>query len=319
MTKEAMKHCPDFETLVRYTDSELGDGEKRAMKQHLETCSACQGRFASLKELQYKLALTFKNMNAEETEKCLPDEDISAYADVAVTEEEKSDYEKHLAECLWCLRRLIETREDILLYERGEFSEPDEALVEKMKKLKPGGAGGKVFSVSAKKTADGEGDSMMECKACNAKNPPMSKFCRACGEKLALLSIACIHCGKDVMEGSRFCNSCGKKLIMDESEAKKKQWEAIMEWIPEPLRKNKWLVGAIAAFAGSFAFPAIFLQFLLLSGVSAGLWIFDKNRRAMLKEIYKLWKEEGKPPSFEQLSQHARAKVLEIKKKMTGK
>ena len=98
---------------------------------------------------------------------------------------------------------------------------------------------------------------------------------------------------------------------MDESEAKKKQWEEILKWIPKSLRNNKWLVGAVAAFVGSFAFPAIFLQFLAASGVLAGMWIFDRNKRDMLREIYKIWKEEGEPA--------ARAKVLELKKRITGK
>ena len=316
MTKETMKNCPDFETLVRYTDNELTDREKRAMKQHLETCSTCQGRVASLKELQANLSFAFKSMDVEETASCLSDEDISAYADETVTEEEKTDYEEHLAECLWCIRRLIETKEDILLYEKGEFEEPDEALVEKMKNLSPGG---KVFSVAAKKT---EADGMMECKLCSAKNPPQSTFCRGCGEKLDMLSIACIHCGKDVVEGSKFCNFCGKKLVLDEISKNKALMNAVSQWLqklPAPIRENKWLIGAIATFAGSFAFSAVFLQFLVASGFFAGVWIFDKNRREMLRDIYKLWKEEGKPPSFEQLSQHARAKVLELKKKITGK
>ncbi len=52
---------------------------------------------------------------------------------------------------------------------------------------------------------------VMTCPACQANNPPSSKFCNQCGQP-----IGCPACGSVVMIGSKFCNQCGHRLIKSE-------------------------------------------------------------------------------------------------------
>ena len=56
------------------------------------------------------------------------------------------------------------------------------------------------------------------------------------------------------------------------------------------MRENKWLVGAIVAVLASFAFPAVFVQFLLAAGIMGGAWLLEKAKREMLVELYRVWK-----------------------------
>ncbi len=49
----------------------------------------------------------------------------------------------------------------------------------------------------------------MRCAACEADNPPGSKFCLACGHALAR---GCPNCGTVLPSHARFCNECGTTL-----------------------------------------------------------------------------------------------------------
>jgi len=68
---------------------------------------------------------------------------------------------------------------------------------------------------------------------------------------------------------------------------------AVIKWLPKNLRKNKWLISSITAFALSFAFPPVFLQFLLAAGILGGKWIFDSENTKTLIMIYNAWKKGG--------------------------
>lgn len=67
----------------------------------------------------------------------------------------------------------------------------------------------------------------------------------------------------------------------------------VKKWLPKNLRKNKWLIASIIAFVLSFAFPRVFLQFLLAAGILGGRWIFDSENKKILIMIYNAWKKGG--------------------------
>jgi len=69
--------------------------------------------------------------------------------------------------------------------------------------------------------------------------------------------------------------------------------KAVKKWLPKNLRKNKWLIASITAFTLSFAFPPVFLQFLLAAGILGGKWIFDSENTKTLIMIYNAWKKGG--------------------------
>ena len=67
--------------------------------------------------------------------------------------------------------------------------------------------------------------------------------------------------------------------------------KAVIKWLPKNFKKNKWLIASITAFALSFAFPPVFLQFLLAAGILGGKWIFDSENAKTLIMIYNAWKK----------------------------
>lgn len=77
--------------------------------------------------------------------------------------------------------------------------------------------------------------------------------------------------------------------------------KAVKKWLPKDLRKNKWLIASITAFVLSFAFPPVFLQFLLASGILGGKWIFDSENAKTLIMIYNAWKKGGDKETGEML------------------
>jgi hypothetical protein len=97
-------------------------------------------------------------------------------------------------------------------------------------------------------------------------------------------SINCFKCGGNISEGNKVCPHCGMKIIIEEEE-EKELWNNIKLWLPDFLQENKWLMGAIVAFAASFAFTGAVFQLLFASGIMGGLWIFEKGKKELLKEI----------------------------------
>lgn len=76
-----------------------------------------------------------------------------------------------------------------------------------------------------------------------------------------------------------------KKLLTTE--------KAALKWLPKNLKKNRWLIASTIAFTLSFAFPPVFLQFLLAAGILGGKWIFDSENAKTLIMIYDAWKKGG--------------------------
>lgn len=68
---------------------------------------------------------------------------------------------------------------------------------------------------------------------------------------------------------------------------------AVKNWLPKGLKKNRWLIASITAFMLSFAFPPVFIQFLLAAGILGGKWIFDSENARTLIMIYNAWKKGG--------------------------
>lgn len=77
--------------------------------------------------------------------------------------------------------------------------------------------------------------------------------------------------------------------------------KAVIKWLPESLKKNKWLITSITAFALSFTFPPVFFQFLLAAGILGGKWIFDSHNARMLIMIYNAWKKGGEKEAGEMI------------------
>lgn len=77
--------------------------------------------------------------------------------------------------------------------------------------------------------------------------------------------------------------------------------KAVIKWLPKNLKKNRWLIASITAFVLSFAFPPVFLQFLLAAGILGGKWIFDSENAKTLIMIYNAWKKGGEKEVGEML------------------
>ncbi|MDD5449450.1 MAG: hypothetical protein PHO42_02505 [Candidatus Omnitrophica bacterium] len=77
--------------------------------------------------------------------------------------------------------------------------------------------------------------------------------------------------------------------------------KAVIKWLPKNLKKNKWLIASITSFVLSFAFPPVFLQFLLAAGILGGKWIFDSENTRTLIMIYNAWKKGGEKEAGEML------------------
>lgn len=60
------------------------------------------------------------------------------------------------------------------------------------------------------------------------------------------------------------------------------------------LKKGSWLVGALLTFALSFVFPRYFLQFLILTAILGGKWIFDTASTRTLIMIYDAWRRRDR-------------------------
>lgn len=54
----------------------------------------------------------------------------------------------------------------------------------------------------------------LNCKSCDTKNEPDSKFCRNCGGKLAAEKVKkfCTQCGAEMQTSKKFCTRCGNTL-----------------------------------------------------------------------------------------------------------
>jgi len=84
-----------------------------------------------------------------------------------------------------------------------------------------------------------------------------------------------------------------RKLLNTEKE--------VTKWLPKNLKKNRWLIASITAFVLSFAFPLVFLQFLLAAGILGGKWIFDSENTKTLIMIYNAWKKGGEKEAGEMI------------------
>lgn len=77
--------------------------------------------------------------------------------------------------------------------------------------------------------------------------------------------------------------------------------KTVIHWLPKNLKKNRWLIASITAFTLSFAFPPVFLQFLLAAGILGGKWIFDSENARTLIMIYNAWKKGGEKEAGEMI------------------
>jgi hypothetical protein len=195
--------------------------------------------------------------------------------------------EEHVKDCDWCLRELAETRRLLSAGPRSPAESTGKAPSgSPAAEARVAGASAGSVPAQQKETEDMQS---VTCAACGTANAAGSKFCRECGASLAGESFDCLHCGAALKEGSKFCNQCGRAVVA-KAEAPGELRTVVQQWLPESVRDNKWLVGAIVAVLASFAFPAIFLQFLLAAGIMGGAWLLQRAKREMLADLYRAWK-----------------------------
>ncbi len=274
--------------------SSYADGETIPvdLAHHLEQCDECRCLLQRYRKVGMMLAGHFHHAKARRSEACPSDEDLAAYLDGSLEPAARSEMETHIRECDWCLGELAELKR--LIDRTGEAAPercagphvgfPFFAAI--------GALTGVIFSPGATYPwASKEKAEMgnITCAACGTVNPPGSRFCRECGVALSSGGYDCLHCGAKIEEGSKFCTQCGRAVVA-QAPPKGDLREAVEAWLPQSARENKWLVGAIAAILASFAFPAIFLQFLLAAGIMGGAWLLDKAKREMLADLYRAWK-----------------------------
>jgi hypothetical protein len=92
-----------------------------------------------------------------------------------------------------------------------------------------------------------------------------------------------------------------RKRILPRTKKTQAAEKAAVNWLPKSLKKNRWLIASITAFLLSFAFPPVFLQFLLAAGILGGKWIFDSENAKTLIMIYNAWKKGGDKEAGEML------------------
>ena len=92
-----------------------------------------------------------------------------------------------------------------------------------------------------------------------------------------------------------------KKELLPKTQKLLATEKAVIKWLPKSLKKNKWLIASITAFVLSFAFPPMFLQFLLAAGILGGKWIFDSENAKTLIMIYNAWKKGSKKETKDML------------------
>ena len=68
------------------------------------------------------------------------------------------------------------------------------------------------------------------------------------------------------------------------------------------ITKNRWFIGALAALALSFFFPAYFFQFLTACLLMGSKWIIDMKTTKTLIMIHEAWKRGDKAGLDKELS-----------------
>lgn len=105
----------------------------------------------------------------------------------------------------------------------------------------------------------------------------------------------------DELIKNRINIALGRKDLLPRTQKLLTTEKAVIKWLPKNLKKNKWLIASITAFVLSFAFPLVFLQFLLAAGILGGKWIFDSENAKTLIMIYNAWKKGGEKEAGEMI------------------
>lgn len=76
------------------------------------------------------------------------------------------------------------------------------------------------------------------------------------------------------------------------------------------LKRNRWLIASTIAFLLSFAFPKVFLQFLLVAAIFGAKWIFESQNAKTLIMIYNAWRK-GRKKEFDDLFESIKDRITE--------
>lgn len=254
---------------------------------HLSSCTPCRNEFIEVQS-EHKSIVNHFNSYSRKTKKyyepCneFSSEDIAAFIEQKLPEQENVLLEKHLAVCEFCLWLV-----GFLSKKEKEDIDPSCRIDEKIS------SGIKEFLRRTFNQEKKKDENKSKCRNCSAIVNSDSLFCPQCGTPFNAPAISCFKCQKPISWEVKFCPNCGQSL-QPENKDQQNLIDSVTAWLPEGVRKNRWLVGAIAAILGSFAFPAIFLQFLLAAGIMGGMWIFDHQRQELIKELYSAWKSGDK-------------------------
>ena len=123
--------CPDTQTLLEYKEEKYRGRKLQRLKEHICSCSECQERLGFLRLMDISLSDKLILQVPEEGQNCIDEETMSAYLDHTLAKQERTDIEKHLAQCdkcsgelasLYRLVRCIET--EGLQKKSSDFVEP---------------------------------------------------------------------------------------------------------------------------------------------------------------------------------------------------
>jgi tetratricopeptide (TPR) repeat protein len=98
--------CPDAQKLLEYEEKRLSGRKRQKLKEHICSCSECQEKLSFLRLMDISLSDEPTLQVPEESQNCIDEETMSAYLDHTLTKQERTDMEKHLAQCGKCLVEL---------------------------------------------------------------------------------------------------------------------------------------------------------------------------------------------------------------------
>ncbi|MBC8236211.1 hypothetical protein H8E77_42230 [bacterium] len=94
--------CLDLLELIEYSEFALDDARMEQIKQHLESCQACQEKYEGLEQMTTALRTHFRSQTKVKGEDCPDDSVWEKYVKKQMAPQEESELKEHLAECDYC-------------------------------------------------------------------------------------------------------------------------------------------------------------------------------------------------------------------------
>lgn len=91
------------------------------------------------------------------------------------------------------------------------------------------------------------------------------------------------------------CPACRKLVSESHDVLKGARFSKALSRLAGTIKRNAWLICALAALWASFLFPKYFLQFLAAASLAGVKWIIDSKTTKMLITVYDALKHSDKP------------------------